>query len=57
MMEIKKRELDARIYFAMKAASLGYSVCFGKKASIYYYRNFLAKVWFFLKVLELEILF
>ena len=49
MMEIKKRELDARIYFAMKAASLGYSVCFGKKASIYYYRNFLAKGLVFFK--------
>ena len=48
-MEIKKRELDARIYFAMKAASLGYSVCFGKKASIYYYRNFLAKGLVFFK--------
>ena len=49
MMEIKKRELDARIYFAMKAASMGYSVCFGKKSVIYYYRNFITKGLVFFK--------
>ncbi len=48
-MEIKKRELDARIYFAMKAASMGYSVCFGKKSVIYYYRNFITKGLVFFK--------
>jgi len=34
MIEIKKRELDARIYFAMKAASMRYSVCLGKISNL-----------------------
>jgi len=51
MMEIKKRELDARIYFAMKAASMGYSACFGKKSVIYYYRKYLTKGLVFFKSL------
>lgn len=41
MMEIKKRELEARIYFAMKAALRGYSVCLGKKSTIYTYRDYI----------------
>jgi surface carbohydrate biosynthesis protein len=43
MMEIKKRELEARIYFAMKAALRGYSVCLGKKYTIYTYRDYIKK--------------
>lgn len=43
MIEIKKRELESRIYFAMKAAIQGYSVCIGKKSSFYYYRKIAEK--------------
>ena len=32
MMEIKKRELEARIYFAMKSAINGFSTCIGTKS-------------------------
>ena len=49
MMEIKKRELDARIYFAMKSAMKGYSCCLGKKTSIFRYRNLIKKGFVFLK--------
>ena len=49
MMEIKKRELDARIYFAMKSAMKGYSCCLGKKSAIFRYRNLIKKGFVFLK--------
>jgi surface carbohydrate biosynthesis protein len=35
LVETKKRELDSRIYFATKAASLGFSVVIGKKNAIF----------------------
>ena len=41
MMEIKKRELDARLYFACKAADKGYSAVVAPKSRIYQYSNFL----------------
>ena len=31
LIEVKKREFDSRVYFATKAASLGFSVVFAKK--------------------------
>ena len=41
MIEIKKRELEARLYFAFVASLNGYSVVFAKKGDIYYRRNLL----------------
>ncbi len=41
MIEIKKRELEARLYFAFIASLEGYSVVFGKKGEIYARRNLL----------------
>jgi surface carbohydrate biosynthesis protein len=41
MIEIKKRELEARLYFAFIASLKGYSVVFGKKGDIYEKRNLL----------------
>ena len=41
MMEIKKRELEARLYFAYVAAMNGYSVVIGKKGDIWTRRNLL----------------
>ena len=49
MIEIKKRELESRIYFAMKAAKRGFSTCIGKKNSIYLYRKYMQKGIVFLK--------
>ena len=49
MIEIKKRELESRIYFAMKAAKKGFSVGIGKKSTIYYYRKLVQKGIVFLK--------
>ena len=41
MIEIKKRELEARLYFAFIASLEGYSVVSGKKGEIYARRNLL----------------
>ena len=43
MMEIKKRELEARIYFAMKSAINGFSTCIGTKSSIMTYSKYFKK--------------
>ena len=41
MMEIKKRELEARLYFAFIASLNGYSVVIAKKGEIWLRRNLL----------------
>ena len=51
MIEIKKRELEARLYFAFIASLEGYSVVFGKKGEIYARRNLLKPGIVILKVL------
>lgn len=43
MIEIKKREIEARVYFAMKAAIKGYSACICKKNSLIEYSDYLEK--------------
>ena len=49
LLEIKKRELDSRCYFAIKACLQGYSVIITKKESFYRNKNFLKSGYVFLK--------
>jgi surface carbohydrate biosynthesis protein len=43
LIEGKKREFDSRVYFATKAASLGFSVVITKKSSLFDNRKYLQK--------------
>ena len=43
LIEVKKREFDSRVYFATKAASLGFSVVFAKKNAIFDNRKYLQR--------------
>ena len=43
LIEGKKREFDSRVYFATKAASLGFSVVIAKKSSLFDNRKYLQK--------------
>ena len=43
LIEVKKREFDSRVYFATKAASLGFSVVFAKKSAIFDNRKYLQR--------------
>tara|TARA_A100001015_G_C14845292_1_gene654188 strand:+ start:388 stop:852 length:465 start_codon:yes stop_codon:yes gene_type:complete len=47
--ETKKRELDSRIYFAVKAANKGYPTVFGKKSRLIEKLDYLAPGVFILK--------
>ena len=49
ILEIKKRELDSRCYFAIKACLQGYSVMISKKESFYKNKNYLKSGLVFLK--------
>ena len=49
ILEVKKRELDSRCYFAIKACLQGYSVMISKKESFYKNKNYLKSGLVFLK--------
>jgi len=49
ILEVKKRELDSRCYFAIKACLQDYSVVITKKESFYRNKNFLKSGYVFLK--------
>tara|TARA_B100000795_G_scaffold201567_1_gene155394 strand:- start:1508 stop:2914 length:1407 start_codon:yes stop_codon:yes gene_type:complete len=49
ILEIKKRELDSRCYFAIKACLQGYSTMISKKESFYKNKNYLKSGYVFLK--------
>jgi len=49
ILEVKKRELDSRCFFAIRACLQGYSVMISKKESFYKNKNFLQTGYVFLK--------
>ena len=56
LVEVKERELLAKILFSVQMARQNYSMVIGKKNSLFNYSNYLQKGIFFSKVWEKKIL-